>query len=76
MQIKKVQHKMENKEFRKVCVKNRACYYFDGMTKLEDFDSDNVLLDEKSHKMFLIYDISCKSFNWFKQNLCMLDWIK
>ena len=61
MQIKKVQHKMENKEFRKVCVKNHACYYFDGMTKLEDFDSDNVLLDEKSHKMFLIYDISCKS---------------
>ena len=61
MQTKKVQYKMENKEFRTVCVKNRTCYYFDDITKLEDFDSDNIFIDEKSHKKFLIYGISCKS---------------
>ena len=36
---------MENKEFKKVCVKNISCYYFDDMFKLNDFYL-NVLLDE------------------------------
>ena len=26
------------------------CYYFDDKIKLEDFDLDNILIDEKSHK--------------------------
>ena len=34
--------------------------YFDDMTKLEDFNLDNILIDEKSHKSILIYDISYK----------------
>ena len=25
------------------------CYYFDDIIKLEDFDFDNILIDEKSH---------------------------
>ena len=29
---------MENKEFKKVCIKNRMCYYFDDIIKFEDFD--------------------------------------
>ena len=29
--------------------------------KLEDFDFDNILIDEKSHENILIYDISYKT---------------
>ena len=32
---------------------------------LEDFDLDNILIDEKSHENILIYNISYKT-NWFK----------
>ena len=52
---------MENNELRKVPVKNRTCYYFSDIIKLEDFDLDNILIDEKSHKNILIYDISYKT---------------
>ena len=52
---------MENNEFKEVRIKNRTCYYFDVIIKLEDFDFDNILVDEKSHENILIYDISCKT---------------
>ena len=42
-------------------IKNRTCYYFDDIIKLEDFDIDNILIDKKLHKNILIYDISCKT---------------
>ena len=58
MQSKKVQCKMKNNEFRKVRIKNCMCYYFDDIIKLEDFDLDNILIDEKSHENTLIYDFS------------------
>ena len=45
----------------KVCIKNRMCYYFNDIIKLEDFDLDNILIDEKSHKNILIYDTSYKT---------------
>ena len=45
---------MENHELKKVCLKNRTCYYFDDIIKTEDFDFDNILLDEKSYKNILI----------------------
>ena len=53
---------MENNEFRKVRTKNRTCYYFDDIIKLEDFDLDNILIDEKSYEDILIYGISYKTF--------------
>ena len=31
------------------------------MTKLEDFEFDNFLIDERSHEIILIYDISYKN---------------
>ena len=31
------------------------------MIKLEDFDLDNILINEKSHENFLIYDIPSKT---------------
>ena len=44
-----------------ICIKSRTCCYFDDIIKLEDFDPDDVLMDEKSHKNILIYDISYKT---------------
>ena len=49
---------MENNKLKKVCIKNRIYCYFDDIIKLEDFDIDNILIDGKSHKNTLIYDIS------------------
>ena len=60
MKNKKGHHKIENNELRKVCIKNRTCYYFD-IIKLDNFDFDNVLIGEKSHKNILIYDILHKT---------------
>ena len=37
------------------------CYYFDDIIKLDDFDLDNILIDEKSLKNVLICDISHKT---------------
>ena len=51
---------MENKEIQKVRIKNRTCYYFKTI-ELEDFDLDNILIDEKSHENILIYNISHKT---------------
>ena len=45
---------MEKKEFKKVRIKNRKCYYFDDITKLEGFDFDNILIGGKSHENILI----------------------
>ena len=51
---------MENNELKKVCIKNRTCYYFVEIIKLELSDIDNILINEKSHENILI-DISYKT---------------
>ena len=38
---------MENNEFKKILIKNCTCYYSGDIIKLEDFDIDNILIDEK-----------------------------
>ena len=43
---------------KKVCMKNRTCYYFDDITKLEEFDRNNILIDQISHENVLFYDMS------------------
>ena len=48
---------MENNEFKNVSIKNRLCYYFGGITELEDFDHDNILINEKSFENMSIYKI-------------------
>ena len=35
-------------ELKEISIKNRTCYYFDDIIKIEDFDLDNILIDEKS----------------------------
>ena len=51
---------MENNEFKKRHIKNRTCYYLDNTIKLEDFDLDNILRNEKSYQsifLFIIFHI-------------------
>ena len=36
-------------------------YYFNDTIKIEDFDPDNIKIDEKSHENILVYNISYKS---------------
>ena len=53
---------MENNECKKVRIKNHTRYYhFDDIIELEDFDHDNILIDEKSHKNILIDGILYKT---------------
>ena len=33
---------MENNEIKNVCIRNRMCYYFDDITKLDYFDRNNI----------------------------------
>ena len=42
-------------------IKNRICYYFDEPIKIEDFDLDNVLIDEKSSNNILACNSSYKT---------------
>ena len=37
------------------------CYYFNDIIKFEDFDFDNILIDEKSPENILIRDISYRT---------------
>ena len=50
-----------NDKFKEIDIKNCICYYSDDMIKIEDFDFNNTLLDEKSYKNILIYGISYKT---------------
>ena len=53
---------MENDKLKNVSIKNRMCYYFNDVIIIEDFDFDNILLDEKSIGNILIYNVLYKSF--------------
>ena len=46
---------------KEINIKNRTYYYFDDIIKIEDFDCDNILIDEKSYKNILVYDSSYKA---------------
>ena len=46
---------------KKISIKNYTCYYFDDKIKIEDFDFDNILLDEKSYESILVHNISYKT---------------
>ena len=65
--------KIENNAFKEVCFKHRRCYCFNDIIKSEDFDFDNILKDEKSHKNILIHNISCKALIGAKPLLIKFD---
>ena len=50
-----------NDKLNETNIKNRTFYYFDDIIEIEDFIFDNILLDEKTHKNILVYDISYKN---------------
>ena len=56
---------MESNELKEIEIKNKRCYYFDDIIEIDDFDFDNILINEKSYKYILVYHISYKTF-WFK----------
>ena len=37
-----------NYELKEIDIKNCMCYYFSDIIKIEDFDLDKILIDEKS----------------------------
>ena len=49
-----------NEKLKEINIKNGMYYYFDGIIKTEDFDFDNILIDRKSYKNILTYNISHK----------------
>ena len=48
-----------SKEF---IIKNRTCYYLDGIIKFKYFYFENILIDEKPNENILVYNISYKTF--------------
>ena len=50
-----------NNELKEIDIKNRTCYYFHDIMKLEDFDFDNILLDQRGYENNLVYVISYKN---------------
>ena len=50
-----------NDKLKQIDVKSRMCYFFDDITKVEGFDLDSILIDEKSFENILVYNILYKS---------------
>ena len=52
---------MESNELKDIDIKNGTCYCFNDIIKIEDFDFDNILIDEKSlNRIRIIYLINQK----------------
>ena len=51
-----------NDKLKEIYIKNRTCYYFDDIIKIEDFDLDNILIVENTYENILIFNISYKTF--------------
>ena len=41
-----------NDELKEICINSRKCYYFNGIIKIEYFNFDDILIDEKLYKKF------------------------
>ena len=66
---------MENNyELKEIYIKNFTCYYFDDIIKFEDFDFDNILVDEKPYKRFKFITFDTKL--WLLVNLYVLGLVK
>ena len=50
-----------NDKLKEIDLKNRTCYYFEVIIKIEDFDLDNILIYEKSYENISVYNILYKS---------------
>ena len=45
---------------KEIIIKNRTCYFFNNMINIEDFDSNLLKVDKKSHRSNDIYYIGHK----------------
>ena len=55
-------YKMEsNHKLKDINIKNRICYYFDDIIKIEHYHLDNIMLNEKSYRNILVYNDSYKT---------------
>ena len=50
-----------NDKLRETDIKIRTCYYFDDVIIIHDLDLDKILIDEKSYKNLLIYEVAYKT---------------
>ena len=55
-----------NNRLKEIGMKNCTCYHFDDIIKIEDFNLNNILIDEKSYENILVYSIWYKSLIDFK----------
>ena len=73
-----------NNEFKRINVKKRTCYYFDDITEDGDIIVNNILLDKKSYKNILSYNMLYKifmdakliRFNKVNGLIIIYDWIR
>ena len=52
---------VSNDKLKEIEIINRTCYYFVDLIKIKYFNSDNILMNEKSYESILVYDISYKT---------------
>ena len=50
-----------NDELKENDIENQTRYYFDNIIKIQNFDFNNILVDQKSYENILIYNISYKT---------------
>ena len=49
-----------NGKLKEINIKNHTCYYLDDIIKIDNFDLDNILINQKSYENILVYNIFCK----------------
>ena len=57
---------MKNNELKNVCMRNCMCYYFYDIIKIEYFDFDKILSEEKPYENIFNYNISNKTLTGAK----------
>ena len=50
-----------NNKLKEIDIKNCTCFYFNDIIKFEDFDLNNISIDERSFKNILTYTIYYKT---------------
>ena len=56
--VLKIYYKVgSNDKLKEINIKNCTCYYFDDVIKIEDFNFDNIFIDERSYENILVYNI-------------------
>ena len=50
-----------NDELKDINIKNRTCYFFNDIIKIEHYDFENIYIAEKSYENILVNNISYKT---------------